>query len=91
MAYGDWKAQFWAFAGVGIQFESGGFSEDVFCYPAPLLHVGGQVAGTLEDFFVQERNTHFQGMGHAHAIGFLEDVSGEPVSKIYFLHSVCVV
>ena len=90
VADGDGEAELGALAGGGVQFGGGGFAEDVFCYASSLLHVGREAAGEGKDFFVQERDADFQGVGHAHAVGFLEDVSGEPVAQIDFLHAVGV-
>ena len=88
MADWDREAKLGTLACVGVQLEGGSFSQDVFGYVASLLHVGRKAAGEGKDFFIQEGDADFQGVGHAHAVGFLEDVAWEPVAQVDFLHAV---
>ena len=42
--------------------------------------------GSLEHIPVQEGHAHLQRMGHAHAVGFLQNIPGQPVFQVDVLH-----
>ena len=74
MANRHGKAQLRPVTGINIQVAGRRFPQDIFRRSVLLLHHGGQTASQGKDIPVQKGHPHFQGMGHTHAIRFLEDI-----------------
>ena len=85
-ADGNGKAQLFSAVSVLGDVTGYGFAENIFGSATCNLGVFGKACCQVKDFLVKKRHTDFQGMGHAHLVGFLEDVAGKPVVQVDGLH-----
>lgn len=55
------------------------FFQNYLLLPAANLQEGGKLGGKLDDAMIQKWRPHFDGMGHAHAVAFRQNVVREVV------------
>ncbi len=58
------------------------FTQDEFLLRSTNLQVRGQLCGELHDAMIEERRAHFDGMSHAHAVAFHQNVVGQIIFLI---------
>ena len=58
------------------------FTQNKFLLRSTNLQVCGQLCGELHDAMIEKRWTHFDGMSHAHAVAFHQNVVGQIIILI---------
>src|SRR5882762_11869383 len=58
------------------------FTQNKFLLRPTNLQVRGQLCGELHDAMIEKRWTHFDGMSHAHAVAFHQNVIGQIIILI---------
>ena len=58
------------------------FTQNKFLLRSTNLQVRGQLCGELHDAMIEERRAHFDGMSHAHAVAFHQNVVGQIIFLI---------
>ena len=58
------------------------FTQDEFLLRATNLQMRGQLCREFHDAMIEERRTHFDGMSHAHAVAFHQNVVGQIIFLI---------
>jgi len=58
------------------------FTQDEFLLRATNLQMRGQLCREFHDAMIEERRAHFDGMSHAHAVAFHQDVVGQIIFLI---------
>jgi hypothetical protein len=81
---GNVEADFAAFEDGFGEFGAHEFLEDEFLAAVVDFEAGGEVGGELDDAVIEEDGADLDGVGHAHAVGFDEDVVGEEVLLVEF-------
>ncbi len=58
------------------------FAQNKFLLRSANLQVRGQLCRELHDAMIEERRAHFDGMSHAHAVAFHQNVIGQIIFLI---------